>query len=233
MVGRSIARCWKAPTACRSPVRAPVTVEQGDFVLVPAAFDFSTSSLKPRRKVSGRGRRRSARACSGSAIPMIRLAFGCWWATARSSPTTPSCSCHCCPRLVHVRGQDRLTTLVELLNGETLRRSAWAGRGPGPTAGNPADRDPSLYRVRGWRPPGLLRGLADDQLAIALRRMHERPSHAWTVVELAQEAALSRSTFFEQFGREVESRRWSICWGGEWLWRRTPPPPPPPPASRR
>jgi AraC-like DNA-binding protein len=33
--------------------------------------------------------------------------------------------------------------------------------------------------------------------------MHERPAHAWTVVELAREAALSRSTFFERFRREV------------------------------
>ena len=29
--------------------------------------------------------------------------------------------------------------------------------------------------------------------------MHEHPAHAWTVVELAKEAALSRSTFFERF----------------------------------
>ena len=33
--------------------------------------------------------------------------------------------------------------------------------------------------------------------------MHARPTHAWTVAELAQEAALSRSTFFERFQREV------------------------------
>jgi AraC-like DNA-binding protein len=33
--------------------------------------------------------------------------------------------------------------------------------------------------------------------------MHERPTHAWTVAELAKEAALSRSTFFERFSRAV------------------------------
>ena len=33
--------------------------------------------------------------------------------------------------------------------------------------------------------------------------MHQRPTHAWTVAELAKEAALSRSTFFERFSREV------------------------------
>lgn len=33
--------------------------------------------------------------------------------------------------------------------------------------------------------------------------MHERPTHAWTVSELAKEAALSRSTFFERFNCAV------------------------------
>lgn len=51
--------------------------------------------------------------------------------------------------------------------------------------------------------PGLLRGLADDRLTVALRAMHDRPTQAWTVVQLAREAALSRSTFFERFRREV------------------------------
>lgn len=106
------------------------------------------------------------------------------------------------PQLVHVRGQDRLTTLVEQVNGETRARR------PG--------RDIVLARllevllIEALRsstgpsaPPGLLRGLADDHLAVALRGMHDHPTHGWTVIELAREAALSRSTFFERFRREV------------------------------
>ncbi|MGH1560808.1 hypothetical protein ACRAWD_30230 [Caulobacter segnis] len=56
-----------------------------------------------------------------------------------------------------------LARLLEILLIETLRSTACA-----------------------VAPPGLLRGLADDQLALALRRMHERPTRAWTVVELAR-----------------------------------------------
>ena len=52
-------------------------------------------------------------------------------------------------------------------------------------------------------PPGLLRGLADERLAAALRRMHGEPTRPWTVSELAREAALSRSSFFDRFRREV------------------------------
>jgi len=51
--------------------------------------------------------------------------------------------------------------------------------------------------------PGLVRGLADDRLAAAIRCLHDRPTHAWTVAELAKEAALSRTTFFERFSRAV------------------------------
>jgi len=52
-------------------------------------------------------------------------------------------------------------------------------------------------------PPGLVRGLADIRLAAAIRGMHEQPTQAWTVAALAKVAALSRSTFFERFNREV------------------------------
>ncbi len=101
-----------------------------------------------------------------------------------------------------VRVERRLTTLVELLSEE-----AHADR-PG--------RDVVLARllevllIEAFRAttgptaaPGLLRGLADDRLAAALRRMHGEPTHAWTIGELAREAALSRSTFFDRFRREV------------------------------
>jgi transcriptional regulator GlxA family with amidase domain len=48
-----------------------------------------------------------------------------------------------------------------------------------------------------------VRGLADPRLATALRRIHEHPAEAWTVVRMAHEAALSRSAFFERFSRVV------------------------------
>jgi transcriptional regulator GlxA family with amidase domain len=53
--------------------------------------------------------------------------------------------------------------------------------------------------------PGLARGLSDPRLNLALRAMHARPEHPWTVVALAAEAALSRSAFFARFTRTVGS----------------------------
>lgn len=68
--------------------------------------------------------------------------------------------------------------------------------------------------------PSLLRGLADPRLAIAIRRMHERPDHGLTVAELAGEAALSRSTFFERFRRAVGLAPMEYLLTGAWRWRR-------------
>lgn len=50
---------------------------------------------------------------------------------------------------------------------------------------------------------GLLRGLADRRLAAVIRRMHESPTRPWTIAQLAKEATLSRSAFFERFSRAV------------------------------
>ncbi|HBI68940.1 MAG TPA: AraC family transcriptional regulator, partial [Massilia sp.] len=51
--------------------------------------------------------------------------------------------------------------------------------------------------------PGLVRGLADARLGTALRKIHEAPQRPWSVAELAQEAALSRSSFFDRFSSAV------------------------------
>jgi AraC-like DNA-binding protein len=49
----------------------------------------------------------------------------------------------------------------------------------------------------------LLRGLGDARLAPALKKMHAQLDHPWTVAELAEAAALSRSAFFDRFTRTV------------------------------
>lgn len=46
---------------------------------------------------------------------------------------------------------------------------------------------------------GWLAGLRDDLVGRALTLMHGRPSHPWTLVELAREAASSRSVLTKRF----------------------------------
>ncbi|MBY8874274.1 AraC family transcriptional regulator [Micromonospora sp. PLK6-60] len=50
---------------------------------------------------------------------------------------------------------------------------------------------------------GWLAGLADPVLAAALRAIHARPDHPWTVAELAGVAAVSRSTLAARFKEVV------------------------------
>lgn len=50
---------------------------------------------------------------------------------------------------------------------------------------------------------GWLAGLTDPTVATALRRMHARPAHPWTVAELARGAAVSRSTLAARFKQVV------------------------------
>lgn len=181
---------------------APIVLEAGDFFLIPASYDFATSSL-------------AADATAVDTAPVL-LANGEFRVGELSGPAdvrmlVGHCAFHCpdaallvslLPGLVHARGERRLAMLVELVVDESR-------------AQRPA-RDVILAHllevmfIEALRStagvaaaPGLLRGLTDERLAVALRCMHDNTATAWTVAQLAKEAALSRSAFFERFSRAV------------------------------
>jgi len=189
---------------CRLTVddHPPMIAEKGDFVLLPSLDDFATSSLDPPPEnvvtppvEIGPRRFRLGRRDGPAEVRMVvgYCAFG-------SADIALLLSL--LPRLVHVRGEPRLATLVELVDEEAR-------------AARPA-RDVVLAHLlevllieafravdRTGASPGLIHGLADERLAVALRRLHEDPTRPWTVPELAREAGLSRSVFFERFRRVV------------------------------
>ena len=106
------------------------------------------------------------------------------------------------PALVHVRGMERLSVLVQLISEES--RAQRSGRELVLTRLVEVLLIEALRATPGdSAPPGLLRGLADPRVAVAIRQMHSAPSRPWTVVELARKTALSRSTFFDRFTRAV------------------------------
>ena len=191
--------------SCRLAVdgREPITLQEGDFVLIPSAHDFTVSSLEP--VASDDIDTRPVALLDGefrvgiqSGPPDVRLLVGhCIFGSPDAALLVSLL-----PQLVHVRGEGRLTTLVRLV-GEESREL------------RPA-RDVILARllevllIEALRStagtaasPGLLRGLADGRLAVAIRQMHESPTRPWTVAQLAKEAALSRSAFFERFSRAM------------------------------
>jgi AraC-like DNA-binding protein len=180
----------------------PVVLEQGDFVLVPAASDFTVSSLEPPAddeetayvfRPDG-----EIRHGDPDAPPDVRMLVGyCVFASPDARLLVSLL-----PQLVHVRGEPTLTTLVSLVHAE------FRARRPARDVVLARLLDVLLIEALRSAPghaasPGLVRGLADERLAVALRRMHEQPTASWTVAELAHEAAMSRSAFFARFSRLV------------------------------
>ncbi len=183
----------------------PMVLEAGDFVLIPAVHDFAMSSLLPA------GPEHVVRMPTLLPNGESRLGLPDEPADVRSligycvfdSPDA-ALLVSLLPRVVHVRGQRRLATLVQLV-GEEARAKL-------PAREIILTRLLEVLFIEALRStsgstasPGLLRGLADDRVAAALRRMHDVPSHAWTVAQLAKEASLSRSAFFERFNRALGS----------------------------
>jgi AraC-like DNA-binding protein len=180
-----------------------LTLEAGDFVLLPATPGFTLSGFErvtpvyidpkvtpaPTRDIR-HGRR--------GGPPDVRLLGGYF---AFESPDA-ALLVSLLPAVLHIRGAERLATLVRLVGEESSQKRS--------------GRDLVLTRLvevlliealratpGGDTSPGLLRGLADARLAAAMRHIHGNPARAWTVAQLAQKTALSRSAFFERFTRAV------------------------------
>ncbi|MBL8956177.1 MAG: AraC family transcriptional regulator [Myxococcaceae bacterium] len=190
---------------CRLAVdgQRPITLEAGDFVLMPATPGFVMSGFEPAKVVNLDPRQMAApggevRHGTRGGRPDVRQLGGYF---AFDSPDA-ALMVSLLPALVHVRGVERLSMLVRLVGEEAMERRS--------------GREQVLVRlvevllIEALRStqsddtrPGLLRGLADARLGPALRALHRQPARAWTVAELAKVAAQSRSAFFERFTRSV------------------------------
>lgn len=182
--------------------REPMVLTAGDFVLVPKIFSFTMSSVEP---PSG-----------GAPAQRLETSPGVFRLGDPDAPADIKALVgHCAfgsddkallvsllPEVIHVHGEERLLALVRMIN-EEMRADR-------------AAREMVLHRLlevlfidalrsaaTANAPPGLLRGMADPLLAPTLRRIYRDPGRSMTVELLAREAAMSRSTFFDRFRREV------------------------------
>jgi len=197
--------------SCRLAVdgQPPLTLEAGDFVLLPTTPGFTMTGLEPvvptlvdpglavtaDDKGGGDGEVRHGRQ---DGPPDMRMLGGYFVFDSEDAGLLVSLL----PGQVHVRGVEQLSVLVRLLIEEAA--ALHAGRDLVLT------RLIEILLVESLRqtqtpdaPAGLLRGLGDARLAEAIRQMHAEPARSWTIVELAKEAALSRSAFFDRFQRSV------------------------------
>ena len=217
--------CAVLEGGCRLAVRgqAAVELQQGDFVLLPATPGFVMSSLEAgatpvdldAQQIAAEAARLDGGPHAGPPLdealrhgdpegpPDLRVLGGFFEFGSPDAALLVSLL----PAQLHVRGVPRLSQLVGQVGEETRTRRS--GRGL------VMARFVELMLIEALRssaeanglseatPPGLLRGLSDPRLAEALRAMHAAPERHWTVVDLAAQAALSRSAFYERFSKAV------------------------------
>ncbi len=197
--------CTVLEGRCRLTVngQSPLTLEAGDFLLLPQTPGFTMSGFEPATAklidpTVSPAPTHEVRHGTPDVDPDVRLLGGCFVFDQSDADLLVSLL----PKLVHVRGVESLSVLVRLVRDEAIAMR------PG--------RDLVLARlvevmlieavrtIQGdTAPAGLLRGLGDARLAIALREIHADPARAWTVEVLAKKAALSRSVFFDRFSSAV------------------------------
>lgn len=180
----------------------PIHLMAGDFLLAPSAREIVASSRPPpplevanQPVALGDGVFRLGLA---DATLDVRMLIGhCHF----ESPDV-ALLVSLLPKRVHVRGRQRLEMLVKLVGEEA--------RADRPARDMVLSRLLEVLMIEALRAigdssalPGLVHGLADARLANAIRAIHAEPTRAWTVAELAGQAALSRSAFFERFRRTV------------------------------
>lgn len=213
--------CALLEGGCRLAVQgqAEIALQQGDFVLLPATPGFVLASLEPGATPLALDAQQIAAEAAGldggNAAADAELRYGEPGGAADmrslggyfefASPDA-ALLVSLLPALLHVRGVPRLAMLVGQVGEESRTRR--------PGRGLVMSRFVELMLIEALRasaeqgaeagaPPGLLRGLADPRLAQALRALHAAPERPWTVVQLAAQASLSRSAFYERFSKAL------------------------------
>ncbi|MDB5554959.1 MAG: AraC family transcriptional regulator [Rhizobium sp.] len=196
--------CTVTEGRCRLAVdgQEPITLKAGDFLLLPSTPGFTMSGFEPATptfidpKIDPDATE-EVRHGTRDGEPDVRLLGGYFIFDSRDVGLLVSML----PALVHVRGAARLSILMRLVSEEADEQRT--GRDLVLSRLVEVMLVEALRSVQGAAPPGLLRALGDTRLAAAIRKMHGDPARAWTMIELAKAAALSRSAFFERFARAV------------------------------
>lgn len=196
--------CILLAGSCRLSVdgHAPLTLQAGDFVLLPRTPGFTLSSpgeapppvpLDPQAAANTRG---GLRYGERRGRPDMRSLGGAFAFDGGDAALLAAML----PGVVHVRGSVRLAQLVRMVGEEAADAQ--------PGADFALTRLVELLLIESMRmaatdtaPPGLLRGLADARLARVLSQLHAQVDRPWTSEQLAKLAHLSRSAFFERFRR--------------------------------
>jgi len=194
--------CWFAVDGV--PARV---LETGDFVLLPATPGFTMASdqeVEPKLLEPVPSENQLDEVVHGDSTtePSVSLLGGYF----AFDPINASILVNLLPRMLHIRATDpaidSVARIVELVKREATERRA------GQTLVLTRLIEVLLVEALRSTPAdlnttGLLAGLQDPQLATALRGIHTNAANPWTVVTLARQAGMSRSSFAERFARVI------------------------------
>jgi AraC-like DNA-binding protein len=194
--------CWLAVDGVPGTM-----LNTGDFVLLPATPGFTIASdpevtPKPVDPVAFDTHVDEVVHGDSTAEPSLNLLGGYF----AFDPINGALLVDLLPRMLHIRANDpamdSVAPIVDLIKRET--REKRAGQALVLT------RLIEIMLVEALRSApaelnttGLLAGLRDPQLASALRGIHTDAAHPWTLVTLAREAGMSRSSFADRFARVI------------------------------
>lgn len=182
-----------------------ITLHAGDFILFAKTPGFVLASdlkFKPKAMVIPPPEDHEDEVIHGNPTlePSVALIGGGF----AFDPINASVLVDLLPAMLHIRATDPaiggIAPIVELVKREMSEKRAGQSL--------VLTRLVEIILVEALRsaPPnvqttGLLAGLRDSQLAAALRGIHLKTSHPWTLEALARQAGMSRSSFADRFAR--------------------------------
>jgi len=182
----------------------PRLLESGDFLFLPVTPSFSMVSELGIECVPGQDSREEVRHGDPEGPPEFHMIGG----TFQVEPANVALLQFMSQR-IHVRRAnaetDRLARIIDLILDEYLTTTR-----PGRETVLEHLLEVMLIEALRWpglgqdyASSGLIAGLCDANIAVALRAMHSDVRHRWTVSELARHAGMSRSAFAMRFAAKV------------------------------
>lgn len=176
----------------------PILLQAGDFVLVPALHDLINSSLAlpihPINTIPIKIGENHFHIGQQDQPIEFRMQVGFYCFNSPDSALLLSLL----PQIIIVKNEPRLTTLVNMVAEESSMQR--------PARHIVLEHLLELLLIEALRNnshrfkgTGLVNGMADERLSMILPMLHAHPEYSWTVAELAQHAAMSRSAFFTHF----------------------------------
>ncbi|MBB5608076.1 MULTISPECIES: AraC family transcriptional regulator [unclassified Janthinobacterium] len=217
--------CWMQLDAS-----APFLMEPGDYILLPATPGFRmgsdlTALEQPVTRIAEASPIGEVHHGNQQDAPAIRMLGGYFLFDPTSAPLLVSLL----PSVIHIKaddsGADHLAWIVRAIGTETQSQR------PGADAILMRLVEVMLIEALRWQPPagreamsGLLAGLSDTRMAVALRLIHADVARRWTVEDLASQAGMSRAAFAARFMQVLGIPpmeyvlRWRMALAKDMLW---------------